>query len=298
VTGAAGPVVVTGTAGLVGAAALQRLRGQGIDVVDVRRVGPPADPSSLVLDLATESLSDALVAIAPSVIVHCAAAVPTNPAYPDDDDSASRTRAIDRNVRDAAEASGARVVYFSSCGLYDPHDPAVKTEESTVDARTPYFQAKVAGEELLGALPDTAVLRLSGPIGPAMRANLVLPRFVALALQGQELTLWGSGGREQDYVAVDDVADLVARAVHQPVGGTFNVASGGPVTMRRLADTVVEVVGAGRVTLVDQADPMERDTARYSVARSREAFGWAPQTDLSAMIRQVASALTIPKAAR
>jgi UDP-glucose 4-epimerase len=293
VKGVVGPVVVTGAAGLVGRAVVGGLRRRGVDVVGIRRGGSGGDPSLLGLDLATERLTGAVTPIEPSVIVHCAAAVPTNPAYPDDDESASRTRAIDRNVRDAAGAIGARVVYFSTCGLYDPHDPGEKTEESPVSARSPYFTAKLAGEELLSALPGTTVLRLSGPIGPTMRTHLVLPRFVALALEGGLLNLWGTGGREQDYVAVDDIADLVVRAVTDPVAGTFNAASGTPVTMRQLADSVVRVVGAGQVRLLDQVDPMERDTARISVARSNEAFGWAPQSGLADMIGQVAAAMTV-----
>jgi hypothetical protein len=54
------------------------------------------------------------------------------------------------------------------------------------------------------------------------------------------------------------------------------------------------VLGAGEVRLLPRTDPMERDTARYSVARCQEAFGWAPQTGLAAMISQVASAATSP----
>jgi nucleoside-diphosphate-sugar epimerase len=283
------PVLVTGARGLVGRAVCAHLTGLGTPVVAVahRPTGDLAGPPGLALDLTADSLLHALGGQRLSSVVHCAALVPTNPAYPDSPTSAAGNRAIDENVYEAAAADGTRVVYVSSCGLYDPRQAQSKTEGAPVAARTPYFEAKLAGEQLFSRLEGSVVMRLSGPVGPGMRANLVLPRFLATALAGGSLTLWGSGAREQDFVDVADVARFVGLALQHAGSGIFNVASGVPVTMRALAETVVGVAGSGSVELADQPDPMEGDTARYSVDRAREQLGWSPQVGLETMVRRL-----------
>jgi nucleoside-diphosphate-sugar epimerase len=243
--------------------------------------------AGLVLDLAADSLLHALNGQHPSAVVHCAALVPTNPAHPDNQASANGTRAIDENVYELVSEAGSRVIYVSSCGLYDPRHAQPKSEDAPVAARTPYFEAKLAGEQLFSGLKGSVVMRLSGPVGPGMRENLVLPRFLAAALAGNPLTLWGSGAREQDFIDVADVARFVGLALEQERTGLYNVASGMPVSMRALAETVVDVAGSGSVAMAGRPDPMEGETARYSVERAREQLGWSPQIGLDAMIHSL-----------
>ena len=286
-----GPIVVTGAGGLVGRAVCRQLASNGSQFVPILRRAAADLPQGIVADLRTDPLGEALGDLRPATIVHCAALVPTNPAHADSDANAAGTRAIDANVHEAAVRTSAHMIYISSCGLYDPEDAAVKDETSDVRARSPYFAAKLDGERLFAALGGATIMRLSSPVGPSAPAHLVLPRFVAAALRGEPLTLWGSGAREQDFVDVDDVAAFIRLAIGAAPAGTFNVAAGAPVSMRTLADTIVAALGTGSVVMVDRPDPQEGSKARYSIAKAQNELGWRPAIAIDGIVRRLVAAL-------
>ena len=133
------------------------------------------------------------------------------------------------------------------------------------------------------------IMRIPSPVGEPMRRGSVLERFVGRAIRGEAVEVWGSGEREQDFIHVADLAHFVARALLTDADGTFNVASGQPVSMRRLAETVVEVVGRGSVVVGDRPDPLEGHTARYDTQMARDRVGWSPEVDLQSMIVRLAA---------
>ena len=280
-----GPVIVTGAGGYVGRAIAMRLEADGIDVLGIVR-SPPTEATirCYVLDLQADPLSQHLASVSPSAIVHCAASVPLPPRRPDDEGNAASTRAMDASVADACAQLGCRLIYLSSCILYDPLDPTTKDEHSPVTATTPYAGAKLSGEAGARAVPGSVVMRIPSPVGGRTERQTVLDLFVERAARAEPLEVWGSGSREQDFIHVSDIATFVERALDDGVSGAFNVASGVPVTMRELAETVVDHVGGGRVVSAERPDPQEGHTARYDISAARR-LGWAPRMTLAAMIR-------------
>ena len=281
------PVLVTGAAGIVGRAAAVAVAGAGMAVWPVARSGDTA----LRIDLSTP-FEAGLGCIAadrdpPGFILHLAAAVPHDPRYPDTQESAALTRAIDRHVLAAATAWGAHVVYMSSGSLYDHAGPAFKTPESPLATRlSPYQEAKLDGEHAFREIGAT-IIRLSAPVGTGLYDAVVLKRFVDIAGEGGVLEVWGRGSREQDFIHADDVADLLVAAAIRPHAGTYNCARGEPTTMAVLAHAIVDVMGRGGVRLGTHDDPCEGDTRRYSIGAARAQFGWAPRFTLADMIRSV-----------
>jgi UDP-glucose 4-epimerase len=280
-------MIVTGAGGYVGAAVAEYLHARGIPVLGIVRSAPTsADFRWLMLDLEVDSLTEACATSAPEMIVHCAASVPLAPLRPDDEANAASTRAIDAAVVDACVSFGCRLTYVSSCILYDPLDPGSKNEGSPVRATTPYAAAKLDGEIQAGALDGSVVMRIPSPIGGSSDRRTVLDRFVEQAMKAESLEVWGTGRREQDFIDVTDIAEFVALVGSNKVAGTFNVASGRPITMRGLADAVVDVVGTGSVVLGSRPDPQEGHTARYDIEAASELLGWKPRVSLRAMIER------------
>lgn len=276
----AGPVLVTGAAGLVGRAVVARLGLAGLSVIPVVRTGPtPAD--GLVTDLRLCSVADILrrLPAAPSAIVHLAAAVPHWARYADTPVSADATKAMDRTIVELSSRTQAPLIYASTCGLYDPADASWKTEAYPVLPRTPYFHAKLEGERLAAGV-DAAILRLSAPYGPGLPPALVLNRFMDQARQGETLQVWGAGSREQDFIAVGDIARAVLSCLIRRQGGVFNIAAGRPISMIELARLVIKAVGGGDVLVGAAPDPAEGHSARYAVIKAARDLDWAPQEDL------------------
>lgn len=281
-------VIVTGAGGQVGRGLANGLMSRGIAVVGVVRSPPGfAEFETVTLDLEAGSLVDACRGWRPMAVVHCAASVPFPPARPDDATRADATRRVDTRVFEACVEFKCDLIYTSSCILYDATDPSIKTERSVVDATTPYANAKLNGERAAAALPGAAVMRLPSPIGERPRGGAVMDRFIDRALRGEPLELWGTGEREQDFIHVDDVAEFVARALQAGARGTFNVASGRPVSMRRLAEAIVGIVGRGSVVVAGHPDPQEGHTARYDTQLARDSLGWGPRLDLEAIVARL-----------
>jgi nucleoside-diphosphate-sugar epimerase len=246
-----------------------------VGFLPVSRVPSIALGHQVNFDLSSDLALLTVVAEPISAIVHLAAAVPMSEAYPDTEQSADLTRRIDANVSRAAWSWDCPVIYASTCGLYD-RKKGLKREddESHLDAATPYLLAKLAGESVFLEHDHTVIMRLAAPIGPGQRKSSIVSRFMAAARSGQEVGVWGSGERQQNFVDVSDIAAFVIQALERQANGIFNLACARPTSMMDLAHAVVEAVGSGTVVLPGIPDPLDSDTALYDVSRARDLLGW------------------------
>jgi UDP-glucose 4-epimerase len=94
----------------------------------------------------------------------------------------------------------------------------------------------------------TVVVRLFNTIGPRQvgRYGMVVPRLMAQALRGQNLTVYGSGRQSRCFTYVSDVVEwlLMLASNDRAVGEIFNLGNPEEVTIAELARTVIAVTGA------------------------------------------------------
>lgn len=276
-------ILVTGASGLVGKQ-LTKL----FDELEFSYVALSHNSFDLAKDL---SLVDWMNE-APSQIIHLAAAVPKSYGRQDDRATGDETRRIDENVARAARAWGCRVLYASTCLLYDCRDPAVKFENSPVSARkgSPYSSAKLEGEKTFASLGGSLVFRLSSPVGPSNEHNLVLPKFIAAAKSDLPIQVWGSGLREQDFISLEDVANFLAVAAGaKSLPNVLNLVSSNFVSMVELAELVVQTIGRGKVQINTESAPdlLDGELARYSNLLAFETLGWKPLKPLTSSIAEI-----------
>lgn len=283
-------VLLTGASGLVGRAVDNLFAASGWTVWRTARNHAENLPRTIAIDLAREQDIVRRMPVPASLIIHLAAIIPLGGQRADTVEAGVAIRQMDESVCLAAQHWQCPVLYASSCGLYRRDDPSIKRENAPIiDWSSPYFAAKLAGEQRILSLPKSAVFRLSSPVGPGMPATVVMARFVSLARAGADLTLLGGGGREQDFIDSRDVARLFLAAAEREASGVFNAASGRPITMRALAEAAVAHFGRGRVVFSGQRDPNETFFARYDVGRAQGELGWTPHEDLAAMITAIAN---------
>lgn len=273
-------IVVTGAKGIIGRAVVSQLLEEGSDVKQISRDN---------FDLSSGNRLTAFVSGYPEAIIHLAAAVPHSVHYPDTEDSADLTRKIDRCVFDAAVEWNCRVVYASTCSLYDKRSDETMFEDTPIHVRpdSPYMSAKNQGEVLFAKQASYAIMRVPAPIGPGLPTSVVAKRFFDLASSAQPIRLWGSGKREQNYVDVRDISDVLIKAAFSKANGVFNIAADSPTTMIELAKTVVKVVGSGSVELAGVPDPLEYEHTRYSNRRAQDLLGWRPKFSLEKSIQSM-----------
>jgi UDP-glucose 4-epimerase len=185
----------------------------------------------------------------------------------------------------------AKVVFASTRQLYGRPQYLPVDERHPLAPVDPNGVNKAAGEwyhlvygEIYGL--RCSVLRLTNTYGPRMRVKddrqTFLGTWLRLAVEGEELLVFGDGTQQRDFTYVDDAVDafLLAGAAPEADGEVFNVGGEPPVSLGDLAELLVEVAGGGSWRLVPF--PEERraiDIGDYFAddSKIRSRLGWEPK---------------------
>ena len=116
---------------------------------------------------------------------------------------------------------------------------------------------------------------------------------IAGALAGESITIYGDGSQLRDYLHVDDVAELITKAVNSRSNAqtcaSYEVGSGHSTTLIGAVELVVELVNdqtGHRAPIQHQAWPpeayaIESRSAVVNPHAVRTAYGWRPEIDLT-----------------
>jgi UDP-glucose 4-epimerase len=188
---------------------------------------------------------------------------------------------------------GIRIVFASTRQIYG------KPDRLPVDETHPLRPVDINGINKIAAESyhilyndvygvSACALRLTNTIGPRMRIKDARQTFVGiwirLLLQGEPFEVWG-GQQLRDFTYVDDAVDafLLAASSDEVKGRTFNLGGDCVVSLREMAELLVEVNGGGEFVL--REFPAER--ARIDIGdyysdydSIRATLGWEPRTPL------------------
>ena len=134
-------------------------------------------------------------------------------------------------------------------------------------------------------------LRLSNVYGPRqlMKHNRqgFIGWFIRLAVENRDIQIFGDGSQLRDVVYVDDVVEAFLQAGASDVcnGEVFNVGGRLPVSLRELADLLVDVAGAGAGTVryipwPDDRRPIDIGNFHTDSSKFRRAVDWTAAVDL------------------
>ncbi len=140
-------------------------------------------------------------------------------------------------------------------------------------------------------------LRLNNVYGPRCQMHAgfygILNWFMANAMQGRPITVYGEGAQTRDYVFITDVVDAFVRVAlaDKANGEMFFVGSGVETIFIDMVKTVVEAVGKGEITHIPFPQTRESiDIKKFVVtyAKIQQAVGWTPKVDLRSGVQQTA----------
>jgi UDP-glucose 4-epimerase len=135
---------------------------------------------------------------------------------------------------------------------------------------------------------SACALRLTNTYGPRMRVKDARQTFlgiwVRLLVEGRPFEVWG-GQQLRDFTYVDDAVEalLLASACEQANGRTLNLGGDSVVSLKALADLLVEVNGGGEYVVRSFPPDRKRiDIGDYyaDFSRIRTALGWEPRVGL------------------
>jgi UDP-glucose 4-epimerase len=131
-------------------------------------------------------------------------------------------------------------------------------------------------------------LRLTNTIGPRMRVKDARQTFLGVwirsVVEGRPFEVW-EGGQLRDFTYVDDAVEafLLAAASEASNGEAFNVGGPSVVSLKELADLLIDVSGGGEYVVGSFPSERKRiDIGDYFAddQRIRSTLGWEPRVSL------------------
>jgi nucleoside-diphosphate-sugar epimerase len=212
-------ILVTGGAGYIGSILSRALLARGYQVRILDRLYWGRKPIADILDRVELIQDDVRTMTADylngvDAVIHLAG-LSNDPTaeYNPDANWQMNAVATERLARLCKEVGVRRLVFGSSCSIYDGLPSGVDHDETApVEPRGPYATSKYYGEQVLQKLADETfcpvILRQATVYGfsPRMRYDLVVNTFVKDALAKGKLYLHGGGWMWRPLVDVTDVA--------------------------------------------------------------------------------------------
>ncbi len=93
---------------------------------------------------------------------------------------------------------------------------------------------------------DTKIVRIFNTYGPRMRIKdgRAIPTFMAQALLGEDLTVFGDGSQTRSFCYVSDLVDGIVRLLLSDTHDPVNIGNPAEMTLLELARRIVEVAGS------------------------------------------------------
>ena len=169
-----------------------------------------------------------------------------------------------------------RAFYASSSEVYgEPVELPQREETTPLNSRLPYAVVKNLGEIYFKtyqrefALPHTC-FRFFNTYGPLQSEDFVVSRFIAQAIAGRDITIYGDGMQTRTFCFVDDNVDFQIMCMDRDlfVNETVNVGSDHEITVKELGELVIGLINPA-VRLVHLPPLSEGDMTRRQPDNSR-----------------------------
>ncbi|MGD9646062.1 MAG: NAD-dependent epimerase/dehydratase family protein [Pirellulales bacterium] len=189
----------------------------------------------------------------------------------------------------------AKVIYSGTRGQYGRPASLPVSETAPTQPLGIYEITNLAAEKIVEAYHlvfgvRSVLLRITNTYGPRSQMHHsrygVANWFVRLALDGQNIPVYGSGSILRDFLYVDDcvAALLMCAADERAFGQVFNVGVDVPSSFADLAAEVVRATGQGSWQLAPfSAERQAQEPGDFysDISKIRTLLGWSPRTPLA-----------------
>ncbi|MDM8529806.1 SDR family oxidoreductase [Anaerolineales bacterium HSG25] len=195
-----------------------------------------------------------------------------------------------------AKAKNARLLLASTSEIYG--DPLIhpQTEDywgnvNPIGPRGVYDEAKRFGEAMVMAYQryhdvETRIVRIFNTYGPRMRLNdgRVVPNFIAQALRGDSLTVFGDGTRTRSFCYVSDLVEGIYRLLLSDEPDPVNLGNPSEMSILDFAKIVIKLTNSSsEISFVEPEDTRIKDDPKVrkpDIGKARRILDWEPQVSL------------------
>ena len=292
-------ILVTGGAGFLGSHLVDRLLGQGHEVlcVDNLFTGTKRNIEHLHSHPRFEFMRhDVTFPLFVEVDEIYNLACPASPIHYQHDPVQTTKTSVHGaiNVLGLAKRLRCRVLQASTSEVYG--DPSIhpQTEDywgnvNPIGPRSCYDEGKRCAETLFfdyhrqHAL-EIKVARIFNTYGPRMHQSdgRVVSNFIVQALKREPITLYGDGSQTRSFCYVDDLVSGLIKLMESPaeVTGPINLGNPDEFTMRQLAELVLAETNSQSTVKLMSLPPDDPRQRQPDITRARKTLGWEPSTAL------------------
>ena len=292
-------VVITGAAGFIGSHLAEALldRGHAVVGLDNLSTGDPANIARLDdrdFRFIRHDVSNYITVDGPvDAVLHWAS--PASPSdYLERPIPTLKVGALGtHNALGLAKAKQARFVLASTSEVYgDPLEHPQREDYwgnvNPIGPRGVYDEAKRFAEAMTTAYRryhgiDTRIVRIFNTYGPRMRVRdgRAVPNFIAQALRGEDLTVYGDGTQTRSFCYVSDLVDGVLRLMRSDTSDPVNIGNPNEMTVEGIAEEIIGLTGSTS-RIVHQPLPVDDPKVRQpDITRAREVLDWEPRVSLT-----------------
>lgn len=277
-------VLLTGATGFIGRHVLTRLTAAGHEVHAVTTKEPPTGAGGITWHRADLLRSPQVVGdVAPEVLLHLAWYVEPGRYWT----APVNVRWVEASLallRSFAGAGGRRAVVAGTSAEYDwgAIGPRCNEEGSPLRPATLYGAAKHALHTAATPYAEQAGFELAwGRVffvyGPGEPGGRLVPSVGRALLAGRPVPTT-RGEQVRDFMYVEDAAAAFVALTDSEVTGAVNVASGDPVSVGDVVDTLAQLTGRPDLLRPGALPDREGDPPRLvaDVSRLREDVGFTP----------------------
>jgi dTDP-glucose 4,6-dehydratase len=192
----------------------------------------------------------------------------------------------------ARKHDGARLLLASTSEVYGDPDRSPQHESywgnvNPVGPRSVYDEAKRFGEAITMAYHrtygiDTKIARIFNTYGPFLRPEdgRVISNFLAQAIDGRPLTVYGDGSQTRSFCYVDDLVVGLLGLLESSHHGPMNLGNPNELSMLELAHAVLELTGSDSEIVFEPLPEDDPEQRRPDITLAEQELGWRPQVDL------------------
>ena len=196
------------------------------------------------------------------------------------------------NMLGLAKRVKARFLLASTSEVYGdpdvhPQPESYRGNVNCIGIRSCYDEGKRVAETLAFDYHrqnnvDIRVMRIFNTYGPRMfeHDGRVVSNFIAQALKGTPLTVYGDGSQTRSFCYVSDLVEGMMRLMNGEHIGPINIGNPGEYTILQLAETIQKMINPDAELAfkpLPQDDPMQRQP---DITKAKNLLGWEPKINL------------------
>lgn len=154
-----------------------------------------------------------------------------------------------KNVLDLCKNTSVKRVFFSSSSeVYGEPVEIPQYEDTTpLNSKLPYAIVKNVGEAFFKSYHqeyglDYTIFRFFNTYGPRQSTDFVISKFLHLAINGKDITIYGDGSQSRTFCFIDDNLDTIEKILFNSlcVNEIINIGNDVEYTILDLAERIIK----------------------------------------------------------